>query len=64
MNALVGTTNLKLSVMGSSWNFNLLVFERLNKSLQQFLPAEYIHISVSSMKHLISGFHRKLTALY
>jgi alpha-D-ribose 1-methylphosphonate 5-triphosphate diphosphatase PhnM len=64
MNALMGTTNLKLSVMGSSWNFNIFVFERLNKSLQQILPADYTCISVSRMKHLISSFHRKLTALY
>jgi hypothetical protein len=64
MSALMGITNLKPSVMGSSWNFNLLVFESLNKSLQQFLPADYRCISISRMKHLISSIHRKLAAFY
>jgi uncharacterized membrane protein len=64
MNALMGTTNLKPSVIGGSWNFYLLVLERLNKSIHQFLPAEYRCISVSRVKHLISSFRRKLAAFY
>jgi hypothetical protein len=64
MNALTGTKNLKPSVIGGSWNFYLLVLERLNKSIQQFLPADYRYISVSRMKHLVSSFRRKLVAFY